>query len=285
MIRPVLSIVLLLQIIWDLRVFAQIRLLQDSGAPVKETNLLGNYIFELGIGRQDFACAAAVSILVLALTVAAVVAVRAQPARGGPVMSATTAPHPRPGRARPARRGPHRPERGARAPGRRQGRRLGGRRADRRRVGLPGLLDGAVGAHAERPAAVHAAGLLARVADHYQPRATWSPGRTSPAPCGWPGGHRGSPSWPCWRSRSWRRWRSAVPVPWPHVVRRHGARGADAARRGPVHRAVQDAGHGRDAQHRRSASRCSTSRRSCRSRSGCCAASSPGCRRTWRRPR
>ena len=69
MIRPVLAIVLLLQIIWDLRVFAQIRLLQDSGAPVSETNLLGNFIFELGIGRQDFAGAAAVSIFVLLLTV------------------------------------------------------------------------------------------------------------------------------------------------------------------------------------------------------------------------
>jgi N,N'-diacetylchitobiose transport system permease protein len=69
LVRPVLSIVLLLQIIWDLRVFAQIRLLQDGGAPVGETNLLGNFIFELGIGRQDFAGAAAVSIMVLALTV------------------------------------------------------------------------------------------------------------------------------------------------------------------------------------------------------------------------
>ena len=68
MIRPVLAIVLLLQIIWDLRVFAQIRLLQDGGAPVGDTNLLGNFIFELGIGRQDFAGAAAVSIFVLALT-------------------------------------------------------------------------------------------------------------------------------------------------------------------------------------------------------------------------
>jgi len=69
MVRPVIAIVLLLQVIWDLRVFAQIRLLQDSGAPVSETNLLGNFIFELGIGRQDFAGAAAVSILVLLLTV------------------------------------------------------------------------------------------------------------------------------------------------------------------------------------------------------------------------
>ncbi|WP_265520968.1 carbohydrate ABC transporter permease [Oerskovia flava] len=69
MIRPVLSIVLLLQIIWDLRVFAQIRLLQDGGAPVSETNLLGTFIYELGVGRQDFASAAAVSIFVLLLTI------------------------------------------------------------------------------------------------------------------------------------------------------------------------------------------------------------------------
>jgi N,N'-diacetylchitobiose transport system permease protein len=69
LVRPVLSIVLLLQIIWDLRVFAQIKLLQDGGAPVGETNLLGNFIYEIGIGRQDFAGAAAVSIFVLALTV------------------------------------------------------------------------------------------------------------------------------------------------------------------------------------------------------------------------
>lgn len=68
MVRPVISIVLLLQIIWDLRVFAQIRLLQDSGA-APDTDLLGNYIFELGIGRQHFHDAAAVSIFVLALTV------------------------------------------------------------------------------------------------------------------------------------------------------------------------------------------------------------------------
>ncbi|MCA5893391.1 sugar ABC transporter permease [Isoptericola sp. NEAU-Y5] len=69
LVRPVLAIVLLLQIIWDLRVFAQIRLLQDAGAPVAETNLLGNFIYELGIGSQDFSGAAAVSIFVLLLTV------------------------------------------------------------------------------------------------------------------------------------------------------------------------------------------------------------------------
>lgn len=69
MVKPVLSIVLLLQVIWDLRVFGQIRLLQDAGAPVSETNLLGNFIYELGMSRQDFGGAAAVSIFVLLLTV------------------------------------------------------------------------------------------------------------------------------------------------------------------------------------------------------------------------
>lgn len=70
MVRPVLMIVLLLQIIWDLRVFAQIKLLQDAGSTPSETNLLGTYIFQLGTGSQDFGMASAVSVFVLVLTVA-----------------------------------------------------------------------------------------------------------------------------------------------------------------------------------------------------------------------
>jgi N,N'-diacetylchitobiose transport system permease protein len=70
MVRPVLMIVLLLQIIWDLRVFAQIKLLQDAGSTPSETNLLGTYIFQLGTGSQDFGMASAVSVFVLGLTVA-----------------------------------------------------------------------------------------------------------------------------------------------------------------------------------------------------------------------
>jgi len=69
MVRPVVSIVLLLQIIWDLRVFAQIKLLQDAGGTPSETNLLGTYIFQLGVGSSDFGTASAVSIFVLLLTV------------------------------------------------------------------------------------------------------------------------------------------------------------------------------------------------------------------------
>lgn len=69
MIRPVVGIVFLLQIIWDLRVFTQIKLLQDQGSISTETNLLGTYIYQLGVGRSDFAMASAVSIFVLLLTI------------------------------------------------------------------------------------------------------------------------------------------------------------------------------------------------------------------------
>ncbi|WP_271175763.1 carbohydrate ABC transporter permease [Leifsonia poae] len=69
-IRPVLGIVLLLQIIWDLRVFTQIKLLQDKGSIASETNLLGTYIYQLGVGSSDFAMASAVSVFVLILTIA-----------------------------------------------------------------------------------------------------------------------------------------------------------------------------------------------------------------------
>lgn len=70
MIRPVLMIVALLQVIWDLRVFAQIKMLQDAGAPISSTDLLGTYIYRLGVGSSDFGMASALSIFVLVLTVA-----------------------------------------------------------------------------------------------------------------------------------------------------------------------------------------------------------------------
>ena len=65
-----LSIVMLLQLIWDLRVFTQIKLLQDAGGVANETNLLGTYVYQLGTGKGDFGTASAVSILILGLTIA-----------------------------------------------------------------------------------------------------------------------------------------------------------------------------------------------------------------------
>jgi N,N'-diacetylchitobiose transport system permease protein len=69
MIKPVIAIVFLLQIIWDLRVFTQITMLQDAGSKSSEFDLLGTYIYKLGTKSQDFGMASAVSILVLAITI------------------------------------------------------------------------------------------------------------------------------------------------------------------------------------------------------------------------
>jgi N,N'-diacetylchitobiose transport system permease protein len=69
LVAPVISIVLLLQLIWDLRVFTQIKLLQDAGGFANETHLLGTYIYTLGTGSGDFGMSSAVSILMLVLTV------------------------------------------------------------------------------------------------------------------------------------------------------------------------------------------------------------------------
>jgi N,N'-diacetylchitobiose transport system permease protein len=68
-IRPVLLVVGLLQIIWDLRVFSQIYILQKAGGSTHDTNLLGTYIYRLGIGGGEFGMAAAVAMFMLVLTI------------------------------------------------------------------------------------------------------------------------------------------------------------------------------------------------------------------------
>ena len=55
-----LLVIGLLQVIWDLRVFTQIYVLQKAGGVTRDTNLLGTYIYRLGIGGGDFGTAAAV---------------------------------------------------------------------------------------------------------------------------------------------------------------------------------------------------------------------------------
>jgi N,N'-diacetylchitobiose transport system permease protein len=68
-IRPVVLVVALLQVIWDLRVFTQIYVLQKAGGTTRDTNLLGTYIYRLGIGGSQFGLASAVAMFMLALTV------------------------------------------------------------------------------------------------------------------------------------------------------------------------------------------------------------------------
>lgn len=65
MVRPVLYVVGLLQVIWDLRVFTQINVLQRAGAPTRETHLLGTYIFSLS---KEFSMAGAMATIMLVLT-------------------------------------------------------------------------------------------------------------------------------------------------------------------------------------------------------------------------
>ena len=68
-IRSVLLVIGLLEIIWGLRVFTQIFVLQEAGGVTRETNLLGTHIYRLGIAGGDFGTAAAVAIFMLVLTV------------------------------------------------------------------------------------------------------------------------------------------------------------------------------------------------------------------------
>lgn len=67
-IKPVLGIVMLLQIIWDLRVFTQIYVLQQAGGIASETNLLGTYVYETGIAKGDYGVASALAMVILGLT-------------------------------------------------------------------------------------------------------------------------------------------------------------------------------------------------------------------------
>ena len=68
-IKPVVLVIMLLQVIWDLRVFTQIYVLQKAGGQTRDTNLLGTYVYRLGIGGADFGMAAAVAMFMLALTI------------------------------------------------------------------------------------------------------------------------------------------------------------------------------------------------------------------------
>ena len=67
MIKPVLVVVALLQVIWDLRVFTQIYVLQRAGAPTRETHLLGTFIYSLS---KEFSMAGAMATIMLVLTFA-----------------------------------------------------------------------------------------------------------------------------------------------------------------------------------------------------------------------
>lgn len=69
-IAPVISLIGVLQIIWDLRVFTQIHVLQQAGGIESETNLLGTYVYQTGISQGNYGMASALAMIILLLTLA-----------------------------------------------------------------------------------------------------------------------------------------------------------------------------------------------------------------------
>ena len=67
-IGPVVALIGVLQVIWDLRVFTQIYVLQQAGGIASETNLLGTYVYQMGIAQGDYGMASALAMIILLLT-------------------------------------------------------------------------------------------------------------------------------------------------------------------------------------------------------------------------
>lgn len=69
-VQPVVVLLAILQIIWNLRVFTQIRILQQSAGDVTSTNLLGTYVYSTGIAGGDYGTASALATIMLLLLLA-----------------------------------------------------------------------------------------------------------------------------------------------------------------------------------------------------------------------
>ncbi len=83
--RSVLLVVLVLQIIWNLRIFTQVYALQSRGGLASETNVLGTYMFRQGPG--DFGFTSAIGVVMVVLLLVPVVAVRSLDTEGGGAVS------------------------------------------------------------------------------------------------------------------------------------------------------------------------------------------------------
>lgn len=65
--RSILTVVLVLQIIWNLRIFTQVYALQSRGGIASETNVLGTYLFRQGVGEFGMTSAIGVVMVILLL--------------------------------------------------------------------------------------------------------------------------------------------------------------------------------------------------------------------------
>lgn len=67
LLKPVLVILTALSVVWDVRVFTQIYVLQRAGGVSRDTNLLGVYAYRIAIGENRFGEGAAVALIMVAL--------------------------------------------------------------------------------------------------------------------------------------------------------------------------------------------------------------------------
>lgn len=65
--RSILLVLLVLQVIWDLRVFAQIYALQSIGGVRADTNTIGVYIYSVSMASGDLGAGGAISVILVAI--------------------------------------------------------------------------------------------------------------------------------------------------------------------------------------------------------------------------
>lgn len=65
--RSILFVLLILQVIWDLRVFAQIYALQTIGGVRADTNTIGVYIYSVSMASGDLGSGGAISVILVAI--------------------------------------------------------------------------------------------------------------------------------------------------------------------------------------------------------------------------
>jgi N,N'-diacetylchitobiose transport system permease protein len=66
--KPILTIVTALSVLWDFRVFTQIYVLQQAGGISRDTNLLGVYAYRVAIGETRFDLGAAIAVVMVLIT-------------------------------------------------------------------------------------------------------------------------------------------------------------------------------------------------------------------------
>ena len=71
LLKPVVLILTMLEVIWDLRVFTQIFALQDAGGITAQTSTIGVYIYQVGVAQGRFDTGSAIAVILVVIMLAA----------------------------------------------------------------------------------------------------------------------------------------------------------------------------------------------------------------------